>query len=136
MKFDVSQVLQANLSGRSCVAKRNEHDWMFEFGGAHVVAHAPWRLVGPECLLTTSYDHGQWYGLPAPINVEDRANAVLEGLVVSEVSADEVTGDLRVSFSNGMQLEIWNNSSGHEGWLASIEGRSIVALGSGGFSAW
>lgn len=54
-----------------------------------------------------------------------------------ELSADPVTGDVTVDFGDGHLLEIFNESSGYEGWaVAGGAGRLLVGLGGGGVAIW
>ena len=47
------------------------------------------------------------------------------------------TADLTIAFRPGISLEIWNNSSGYEGWdLHDARGFLVVALGGGQLAIW
>ncbi len=67
---------------------------------------------------------------------EARTNELLRGQKVVGVELDGQTADLRVVFDGGARLDFFNNSSGYEGWLASVptgdKMLTVVALGGGG----
>jgi len=50
------------------------------------------------------------------------------------VELDEQTADLRVVFDGGARLDFFNNSSGYEGWEASVpsEGGELILIALGG----
>jgi hypothetical protein len=57
---------------------------------------------------------------------------------VSVAAVDRLTADLRPRFSNDLRLDLFNNSSGYEGWQGSFvhggKGTSIIAMGGGGLA--
>jgi len=135
--IDLDDAFRTALVGKPCTVVLREHDWDFAFGPANGIAvSVPWRLVGGEAIALTDCDHDQLFGLPKPVNAEARANELLSGAVVQGVQTDAVTADLRIWFSNGLRLELFNNSTGYEGWQAVLGGHTIVAMGGGGFSVF
>jgi len=100
-----------------------------------IAAFVPWRVVTADGIALGLEDDGQRFGLPRPLDGEARVNELLSGQRVSEIEVDAQTADLRVVFDGGARLDFFNNSSGYEGWQASvpIHGRvlTIVALGGG-----
>lgn len=139
--MDEETAFETDLVGRSCRVERREHDWVFDFGdGRNVVTTCPWRLVDDAGIGVTNEDHDQWFGMAAPVNAGERANAFLENAQVILVRLDRVTSDLCLNFTNGWRLDVFNNSSGYEGWSGSYRfkderARSIFALGGGGIAA-
>lgn len=103
---------------------------------ATIVAVVPWRIVRDDVIAHADEDDRQQFGLPQPVDGEAKANALLEGRLVQGVELDPVTADLRVFFDGATRLDLFNNSSGYEGWEASLRiGQSvasIIALGGGG----
>ena len=137
MTSDLDAAFQTALAGKSCTVTLRAHDWEFAFGPANGIAvSVPWRLVDREAIALTDSDHDQRFGLPQPINAETRANELLNGAIVQRVQADAVTADLRIWFSNGIRLELFNNSTGYEGWQAGLNSQTVVAMGGGGFSVF
>jgi hypothetical protein len=128
------------LAGRQCKVVKRESDWNFNFGeGLNVTASVPWRIVTPNGIAHGDRDDGQWFGLRQPVDGEARANALLRERSVVAVEADELTADLQITFDDGVRLDLFNDSSGYEGWQADLSRDSaqpltIVAMGGGGFT--
>jgi hypothetical protein len=75
------------------------------------------------------------------VDGEQRANALLTLRRVAGVEADELTGDLRIDFGDDVRLDLFNNSSGYEGWQADLArddalSLTIIAMGGGGFTTF
>jgi hypothetical protein len=130
-------ILNAAFRGRECRVVRREADWEFDFGDRFSIAvSVPWRVVTADGIAHGYDDDGQWFGLPQPVNGEARTNELLQGQKVSSVELDEQTADLRVVFGERIRLDLFNQSSGYEGWQASLPDNgneiSVIALGGGG----
>lgn len=129
---------ERSFVGQSCAVARREADWCFTFGDAGFLGvQCPWRLVAENRITVAGSDDQQMFGLGAPLDVEARANALLEGRAVSSLTVDSATADLRVQFEGGLLLELLNDSCGYEGWYAGMRevdaGRvSVSGLGGGG----
>ena len=131
-----ASTLAAALQGRECRVIKREADWSFDFGDRlNIAASVPWRVVTPDGISHGDEDDGQWFGLPEPVNGEARANELLRGQRVAAVELDAQTADLRVVFDGGARLDFFNNSSGYEGWQASVPAGgkelTVIALGGG-----
>ncbi len=54
---------------------------------------------------------------------------------MSSATVDRLTADLCLRFSNGLRLDLLNNSSGYEGWQGGFDrdgnAVSIIAMGGG-----
>ena len=129
-------VLAAALRGRECRVIKREADWSFDFGeGFNIASSVPWRVVTADGIAHGHEDDGQWFGLPEPVDGEERTNDLLRGRKVAEVELDEQTADLRLTFEEGVRLDLFNQSSGYEGWQASIpdgdKNISLIAVGGG-----
>lgn len=128
--------LSAALHGRECRASRREADWNFNFAKRlSIAASVPWRVVTASGIAHGDQDDGQWFGLPQPVDGEARVNVLLSGQKVCKVEVDGQTADLRVVFDGGARLDFFNNSSGYEGWHASVpvdqKILTVIALGGG-----
>jgi hypothetical protein len=45
--------------------------WLFSFSrGARLTVECPWRIIAEGHIAVSSEDHGQQYGLPAPIDLQ------------------------------------------------------------------
>lgn len=133
---DLALTFEAAVVGRSCRVERREADWSFDLrDNVSLAASCHWRLVSADGIVLTDEDDGQEFGLPAPVDAETKANDLLAGSTVFSATVDRVTADLCLRFSNGLRLDILNNSSGYEGWQGgfSRDGNavSIIAMGGG-----
>ena len=130
----------ARCLGQPCTTvTRHEYSWTFEFGVAGVLtAECPWRIIAAGRIALTDTDDRQQFGLPAPIDAETEARTLLVGRQISSVVVADTTADLEIRFDDGTSLELFNCSSGYEGWQAVVrdgEGNiSIIALGGGGIA--
>ncbi|WP_314962243.1 DUF6188 family protein [Bradyrhizobium cosmicum] len=133
--MDVNETLTAHLSGRHLVTiARREYDWSFSFGDAvasRLSAECPWRIIDGNRIAFASSDDGHEFGLATPLDGEKVALSLLGEKPVERVSIRLDTGDLSISFSDKVVLEVLNMSSGYEGWQIAIPGLSIVATGGG-----
>lgn len=85
--------------------------------------------------MFASEDDGHQFGLPSPVDGEDKANVLFGASLVVDIALDRTTADLVVSFENGTRVDVFNNSLGYEGWQAGMRTKSgeatIVGLGGG-----
>ncbi len=131
-----AMTLASALQGRQCRVGRAGATWTFDFGERlTIAASVPWRVVTADGIAHGDEDDAQWFGLDQPVDGEARTNALLQGQTVAGVQIDDDTADLRVLFDGGARLDFFNNSSGYEGWQASVpaDGKqvTIIALGGG-----
>ena len=81
-------------------------------------------------------DHGQQFGLPKLVDAKQEAEKLLDG-PVKKIAVREETADLLVEFQNSTCLEIFNSSSGYEGWeCSSTNGLLVIAQGGGELAMW
>jgi hypothetical protein len=128
--------LSTALLGREGRVSRFEADWSFDFGERlNIAASVPWRVVTADGIAHGVEDDGQWFGLAQPVDGEARTNDLLQGQKVVAVELDGQTADLRIMFDGGARLDFFNNSSGYEGWQASVPAGdkelTVIALGGG-----
>lgn len=136
MYHDQVAEFEASLIGRGCVIGRRECDWIFELPESVCLAvSAPWRIVCDGRIAFASEDDGQIFGLNSPLDGELAARKLLGSKPITEARLDRVTADLELHFSGGTRIDVFNNSSGYEGWQASyaIDGKgwSLIAMGGG-----
>ncbi len=132
---DYLHLLQAAAVGRTCVIERREHDWAFDFGdGVGMAVSVPWRIVTARGIALTDANDGQKFGLPAPVDAELTANELIQGRRVISFDVEIRTADVRIALEGDVALQLFNNSSGYEGWQATFadDGRTITAIGLGG----
>ena len=80
-------------------------------------------------------DDGQKFGLPEPIVGAATANTLLANRRTTDVEIDPLTADLSAYFDEETRIDLFNNSSGYEGWQASYPSDNgqtqIIGLGGG-----
>ena len=121
--------------GTECTVVKREHDWDFGFGdGLGLAVAVPWRVVVPEGIAHAEADDRQLFGLKEPINGEQRANELLRGHRVEQIEIDLLTADICIRFDDGVRLDVFNNSSGYEGWTGNLGTGTdhLMVIGQGG----
>jgi hypothetical protein len=108
-----------------------EFDWVFQFSSeVTLTVECLWRLVENGRVRFTSTDHGQQFGLPAPVDAASEVNQRLTSATINAAKLREGTLDLELQFSTGHRLQIVPDSSGYEAW--NICGPTIRAYAIGG----
>ena len=117
---------------RSLVLK--DYSWVFTFADdVSLWTESAWRFMDAEHIVTTSEDHEQKFGLPAPVDAAERVLSRVGSALVSAVSIRGATGDLLVRFGELHALELLQMSSGYEAWHLHARGRDLYCLGGGRF---
>jgi hypothetical protein len=124
------------LAGRTCDEVKFDPEtggWVFLFSdGVTLRVEAPWRIVSEGIIAVAGRDHGHKLGLPAPIDAIKVASGLLVGRSVATAVAKKPVADLAIRFEDGRMLEVFNESSGYEGWELNGPGdRWVVAQGGG-----
>jgi len=92
--------------------------WSLYFvSGASISIECMWRLLKAGILSSTSFDHGQRFGLPAPFDAVEALQA-LRGHPVTFVRVCSGTNDLVLQFGQEFTLEVLAMSGGYEAWAA------------------
>jgi len=107
--------------------------WHFEFSGEIVLGtESPWRLVSKDRMELGSQDHGQKFGHAQEVNAPAFITSLLGASEVVQAEVIEPSGDLHISFANGMQLHVVAISSGYEAWQLNGPGaREVIRTGGG-----
>jgi hypothetical protein len=74
-----------------------------------------WRVINYGRAGTSSFDHQQQYGLPAPIDAIQELRELIQDKVVIDARLDSETGDLIFDFDGNIKLQIFN-FTGYEVW--------------------
>jgi hypothetical protein len=124
------------LTGTTCtrVYEMYPQNFTFEFGAVALAVDCLWRVIEGGRLRRSSGDHGQQYGLPAPLDAHVEAEALLKGRRVTGWRIRDETSDLILEFEGDIQLEVISESSGYEPWNLTAPGIHVVALGGGGLA--
>ena len=119
------------------VTRFGAESWKFDFEGKTVLqVYCPWRIVNATGIALGNGDHDQKFGLPEAVDAREEAKRLLNSKAV-KLTVRAKTADLLIEFENGSQLEIFNASSGYEGWECSdTDGLLVVARGGGEFATW
>lgn len=114
------------------------NSWWFSFEeSVGISVECPWRLIEDGCISVSGDDHGQQFGLPAPIDASAAATDRLADSPVTGVEVRSGTADLLLSFEGEVRLEIIPFSSGYESWqVVGPDGKCVVAQGGGQLSSW
>jgi hypothetical protein len=136
MSTQMSWLLARSL--RSLRHDDGTDEWIFDFGDGYVLRVAsPWRLVKGGAIAVGSEDHCQKFGLPEPVDAASAVCDLLKNHVIVDAVAHEGSADLSLDFGAGIRLEVFNNSSGFEGWILDApDGRTVVAQGGGNLTKW
>ncbi|MBB3034794.1 hypothetical protein [Alteriqipengyuania lutimaris] len=125
--------LRKHCTGASIKVRKLESQWSFEIGSTiRIDGWMLWRLVGESCIEVCSEDHGHSFGLPDPVDAEEKFSDLAGGSKIKRVELMKPTGDLTFHLSNGMWLELIVTSSGYENWVISEGGEFLAAGMSGG----
>lgn len=129
----------AGLAGRGCRVIGNEQCWTFCFGsGSHLETSLPWRLVSKDGISCGDSDEALQFRDGERLQLGSLANHLLEHHKVSEVSIADCTGDIHITFSPELALDIFNNSSVREGWQIHLggPGEQTRILGSSSYTSF
>jgi hypothetical protein len=113
-------------------AEKVDSSWFFSFGnGGSIATESPWRLIANGAISVTSEDHGQNFGLPAPVDAGKHVLNTLQGHPVTTYSLNDSTGDLSLSFTADIVLQFLNMSSGYEAWRSKHGAEEVICMGGG-----
>lgn len=107
--------------------------WWFPLGdGRGLAVSCPWQIIAAGRVALASGDHGQQYGLSAPIDGPAKATQLLVGRNVESVSFAAGSSELEVCLQGDAALRTFNDSSGYEGWDLSGPGEARWICQGGG----
>jgi len=89
------------------------------FGNGSKLRTEYWRVIRNGKAGTSSFDHEQQYGLPAPIDAIRELQELLQDKTVTDASLDGETGNLLFQFTDNIKLQILN-FTGYEIWEISF----------------
>lgn len=118
------------------IVYRESGNWWFHFANGGVVhPESAWRLVVGGHIARSNVDHGQWFGLPAPVDAEVELRSLLFGCKVQAAEIRDDTRDIILLFESGERLEIVPLTSGYESWdIKAPNGDWTYAQGGGNLS--
>lgn len=129
MEPDLSWIVGQSISE---VVYRDPENWWIHFSnGGHLHTEGLWRLIADGRIRCTSYDHGHWFGLGAPVQADEHLKAFLADYTVTNARFTDCR-DIFLDFGEGTRLEILFTSSGYEGWYLMLpSGAQVYGVGGG-----
>jgi hypothetical protein len=117
MVGDISWMVGQSLSE---IRYRDPGNWWLHFAnGGSLHTESAWRFLVAGRIKLTSQDHGQWFGLPAPVNAEAELWSLLSGKTVQTAEIRDETHDMIITFDSDWRLEIVTLSSAYEIWISN-----------------
>jgi hypothetical protein len=138
-KLNPSEMMLESLRGLSVTSVEHyaADSWRINFEAAGFNIQCPWRIVNNDGVVLGGSDHDQKFGLPQPVDVTVAALRLLREKTVESVRIDEKTADLCIIFTGDIRVDVFNDSSGYEGWtFADQRGTWLVAQGGGQMAIW
>jgi hypothetical protein len=134
-RIEIHEMLCASAKGLKCtkVELYAPASWSFDFEGQlGLNVQSPWRIINEHGIALGSEDDGQKFGLPAPVDGSKLAFELLSASHLKQLVIAEKTGDITLEFESGTRLEVFNNSSGYEGWnCGTPSGLRVIGMGGG-----
>jgi hypothetical protein len=138
-ELNPSEMMLESLRGSSVTSVDHyaADSWRLNFEAAGLNIQCPWRIVNNDAVVLGGSDHEQKFGLPHAIDVTAEALQLLNGKIVESARIDGQTPDLCLTFTGGIRVDVFNDSSGYEGWtFADERGTWLVAQGGGQTAIW
>jgi hypothetical protein len=134
--MDIHDKVSQAAEGLTCTAVDlyAPNSWSFAFEGRlGLNIQCPWRIVNEHGIALADEDNAQLFGRDTPVVGATVAMELLHGKPITRLVITDKTGDLVVEFESGVRLEVFNNSSGYEGWsLGTPSGLEVIGMGGGG----
>lgn len=132
---DIAARMSASLAGARLEAvERLEatESWSFRFSQERLLNVAcPWRILAQGRIAFGWRDHAQTFGLPSPTDGPTECRRLLGSVPATSVAVAAESGDIELAFAGGAKLQVFNDSSGYEGWTYQGLDVEIIALGGG-----
>jgi hypothetical protein len=112
--------------------EKKDYSWFFVFADdISIVTESPWRFLSEDRIIVTSEDHGNQFGLPAPVDAAERVLAGVSRKAVVTASITRPTADLIIYFDGHWHLQFLQMSCGYESWRLYIRGNETICTGGG-----
>ncbi len=111
--------------------------WSIVFkSGCILIVDCLWRLRVDNCIVLTSLDHGQTFGLAAPFDAIATLHQQIGLTPISAITVKHIVADLEIHFGSDIVFEVIRNSAAYEAWQAiTADGLRVTAMGNGELSA-
>ena len=111
---------------------RNADSWNFLFAnGTSFNVSAFWRLLHGNEISLVSLDNGHKFVYDTPINIADYAKELLKGHSLTKIEVTEGTGDLILTLTNTLYIQVFISSTGYESYDFTIEDERYIGMGAG-----
>ena len=111
--------------------EKDDFSWEFSFSDClNLRVECLWRLLVSGKLVITSEDHGQQFGLPAPVDCLSELRRRVEGVPITSAKVRVGTVDITLHFGDIATLEVVGTSAGYEAWVLS--GPDVLIVGQPG----
>ncbi len=125
-------IFKTNSIFQSSTYDKDADSWSFVFADRiYFNIQTIWRLFDNKKIKRVSLDNGQQFGLPQPIDLAPEINEYLIGKKILEIKVKQDTGDLILTLTDNLQIEILITSSGYESYNFTIDNKNYIGLGSG-----
>ena len=99
--------------------------------GSTITTESLWRLITDNGIKISSDDHGQKFGLSAPLDAIKIMKETIGQKTIKEFKLDSRSGDLSILFDNADELQFLNDSSGYESWHIVHGNQEVICMGGG-----
>ena len=125
-------IFETNSTFDSVNYDKDSDNWNFYFANKiHVSSTGLWRLIKENKIIIVSLDNGHQFGLPKPLDLVEITTKQLTGKIIREINVDKNTGDLTLTISENIKIQIFITSTGYETYEFSILDKRYIGLGSG-----
>jgi len=112
--------------------EKDDFSWGFMFcDGLKLRVESLWRLIVSGRVVLTSEDHGQQFGLPAPVDCIGELLRRVGGVPVTSARVRARTVDITLDFGDTATLEVIATSAGYEAW--ALSGLDVLIVGQPGY---
>jgi len=85
------------------------------FSGGTEIRVDYWRIISNAVPIRSSFDHGNQYGLPQPVDAIQALTKAIDGEKILAAKLDKTTGDISLEFGNHLTVQLFN-FTGYEVW--------------------
>ena len=131
MKTDL--IFNIDTEFKSVSYDSNADSWTFVFSdNIYASSTGFWRLLKDASIHAVSFDHGHQFGLPEPVDLIARMTGELTGKRLIGIHVDKDTGDLTLTLTDSLVLQIYTASTGYETYDFQVDNKRYIGLGGGG----
>ena len=103
--------------------------WVISFSsGGSISTDSDWRILSADCMVVSSVDHAQSFGLPEPLDSGALASSATRMATVSAVYVADSAPDLELSLDSGLRFQVLAVSRGYECWQVADPSGVVVVV--------